>query len=51
MFPGPNAEIIRNEAGEPIGWDYPPDPSDFYCDRCGFDHAGACPDDRWFAEE
>jgi hypothetical protein len=23
MFPGPGAEIIRNEAGEPIGWDYP----------------------------
>jgi len=21
MFPGPYAEIIRNEAGEPIGWD------------------------------
>ena len=21
MFPGPYAEIIRNEAGEPLGWD------------------------------
>lgn len=23
MFPGPGASIIRNEAGEPLGWDYP----------------------------
>lgn len=23
MFPGPGANIIRNEAGEPLGWDYP----------------------------
>ncbi|MCL4414438.1 MAG: hypothetical protein M1522_06795 [Actinobacteria bacterium] len=23
MFPGPGAQIYRNEAGEPIGWDYP----------------------------
>lgn len=28
MFPGPGAQIYRNEAGEPIGWDYPPDPRD-----------------------
>lgn len=25
MFPGTNAQIYRNEAGEPIGWDYPSD--------------------------
>lgn len=25
MFPGARAQVIRNEAGEPIGWDYPPD--------------------------
>jgi len=23
MFPGPNARIYYNEAGEPLGWDYP----------------------------
>jgi hypothetical protein len=23
MFPGPGAQIYRNEAGEPLGWDYP----------------------------
>jgi hypothetical protein len=23
MFPGPGAHIYRNEAGEPLGWDYP----------------------------
>ena len=31
MFPGPSARIYRNDAGEPIGWDYPdydnPEPS------------------------
>lgn len=25
MFPGPGAQIYRNEAGEPLGWDYPSD--------------------------
>lgn len=34
MFPGAAASIERNEAGEPVGWDYPqydegPDPDDF----------------------
>lgn len=23
MFPGANAHVYRNEAGEPTGWDYP----------------------------
>lgn len=36
-FPGANATIYRNEAGEPIGWSdesyYEPDPDDFYDDR------------------
>jgi hypothetical protein len=26
MFPGSRAIIIRNEAGEPLGWDYPAEP-------------------------
>jgi len=32
MFPGAGAVVYRNEAGEPLGWDYPsePDPSDSY---------------------
>ena len=25
MFPGPHAHVYRNEAGEPVGWDYPDD--------------------------
>lgn len=25
-FPGPGAQIYRNEAGEPLGWDYPSEP-------------------------
>lgn len=38
MFPDANANMYRNEAGEPIGWDYPPDddfdydPDDFLPD-------------------
>lgn len=37
MFPGPGARIYRNDAGEPLGWDYPdddgpPDPDDWYGD-------------------
>lgn len=23
MFPGPGAQVIYNDAGEPLGWDYP----------------------------
>jgi hypothetical protein len=23
MFPGPGARVDYNEAGEPLGWDYP----------------------------
>jgi len=34
MFPGPHAHVYRNEAGEPVGWDYPSDDaydvSDYY---------------------
>lgn len=35
VFPGPGAEIIRNEVGEVIGWSapYEPDPADLYDDR------------------
>jgi len=38
MFPGPGANIYRNEAGEPTGWDYPAEPdeadvADAYYDR------------------
>jgi hypothetical protein len=34
-FPGPNAEVFYNEAGEPLGWDNhyydePPDVDEFY---------------------
>ncbi len=45
MFPGPGAQIYYNEAGEPLGWDYPsteppevddyePNPEIFDCDIC-----------------
>ena len=36
MFPGANAHVYYNEAGEPTGWDYPSyaddafDPDDWY---------------------
>ncbi len=33
MFPGPGAQVYYNEAGEPTGWDYPPDDEPDYDDR------------------
>lgn len=45
MFPGAGAVVYRNEAGEPLGWDYPSDDGPEYCDMCGFAHVGPCPDD------
>jgi hypothetical protein len=46
MFPGSNARVDYNEAGEPVGWDYPDfDTTAYYCDVCGFDHTGPCTDD------
>jgi hypothetical protein len=45
-FPGVNAVVDYNEMGEPVSWDYPNDDADsYYCDMCGFNHQGACPDD------
>jgi len=49
MFPGPGAQIYRNEAGEVLGWDYPSQPGEDYdpdnylsdepddptCEECG----------------
>lgn len=32
MFPGANAQVYYNEAGEPLGWDYPSDEPDRYDD-------------------
>lgn len=46
MFPGPNATVYTNEAGEPIGWsDETNAHESYYCDDCGIYHAGPCPDD------
>jgi len=48
MFPGSNASIIRNEAGEPLGWDYPSydeGPSDPYDD---YDNYSGDMDAAWF---
>lgn len=30
MFPGATASVYRNDAGEPIGWDYPSDDEEWY---------------------
>lgn len=46
MFPGAGAQVYRNEAGEPLGWDYPSSDT-FYCDQCGFMHVGPCVDDTY----
>jgi hypothetical protein len=32
MFPGPGAQVFYNEAGEPIGWDYPSEPEFVFID-------------------
>ena len=44
MFPTVRSIVDRNEAGEVTGWDNPSeDPAmDYYCDTCGFSHAGDC---------
>lgn len=44
-FPTSDSIIYRNEEGEVLGWDRPSDPMDYYCDTCGFPHAGPCPDE------
>lgn len=48
MFPGPHASIIRNEMGEPLGWDYPCDEPDFdpYEDD-RYDALALARDDGW----
>jgi hypothetical protein len=45
MFPGAHDIIITNEAGEPLGWEKAPTWEDYWCDDCGFAHAGPCPDE------
>lgn len=45
IFPGPNSEIYRNEAGEPIGWSNESSYEPEYCDYCGGAHnQDNCPD-------
>ena len=43
-FPTADSIIVRNEAGEVLGWDRPATAEDFYCDTCGFSHVGECYD-------
>lgn len=49
MFPGAHASVYRNEAGEPIGWDYPSrddewhDP-DAYLNEDDDDESPECPE-------
>lgn len=55
-FPGAGARVFYNDAGEPLGWDYPdydspPDPDEFYDsypERPGW---CAVHNDEWFADE
>ena len=54
MFPGPHAQVYYNEAGEPLGWDYPshdepPEPSDE--DERRWDAMAARAEDRAYEAE
>jgi len=49
MFPGPNAQVYYNDAGEPLGWDYPSEPE--YCPDCGGLHGGMCTYDPYDGED
>jgi hypothetical protein len=49
-FPNSSSEIYRNDEGEVLGWSQPADPADYYCDDCGFNHVGQCPDDVDYGE-
>lgn len=44
MFPGAHDTVYYNEDGEPLGWDSPSDPMDYYCADCGVCHTGPCMD-------
>lgn len=46
-FPGPGARIYTNEAGEVVGWDYPPDPAEeAYDDLLAWDDRPMVPEDE-----
>lgn len=56
MFPGANAQVYRNEAGEPIGWDYPSYGDDYYDDHyenweVEFETAEECIEERYHARD
>jgi len=52
MFPGAGAQIYRNEAGEPVGWDYlscdeGPDLDDYYDNCDNYDEDDEGDDEEW----
>lgn len=59
MFPGAGAQVYYNEAGEPLGWDYPSDPefdptdetSWYYDDWLDEYHSYECDCDRCYMDE
>lgn len=52
MFPGANAQVYYNEAGEPLGWDYPSDepyePDDYEMERAAW--AAEAEHERWIEQ-
>lgn len=48
-FPGPGAQIYYNEAGEPLGWDYPSDEPDYdpYEDDRRADYESVLAEEAW----
>lgn len=49
MFPGAGAVIYRNEAGEPLGWDYPSEPTPHDYDQ--LDREDAWHEQQWERQE
>lgn len=46
MFPTAGSVIHYNEAGEVLGWDSSSYDEPEYCDTCGYNHSGDCPDEE-----
>jgi hypothetical protein len=44
-FPNAHSQIYRNAEGEVLGWSDKTSYEPEYCDTCGFNHSGDCPEE------